>query len=658
MVEYPNVVHKKQTGKLTLSQNCLLFEAPSLQTTVSWEKVTKHQVSPESYPKSLLKLVLAAENGSSKNASATFQLPDRKCLERIRKEITVLKQRHQQQSAPTSLSGQKRSLAQLQPSTNEPSSTKVSRRSSLDSSTQLAVHRAALLAAHPKLRQQHSHLVKETQLLSEDDFWLTHANELHEEDARLSGLTHAGTSSVLQAHLPLQSTKFTLGVEEMRQIFILYPAVHQAYEEKVPLELSEEQFWRKYLESEYFHRDRGRMGTLTKANKNSAGKNGNKKNEGMSVQEQDARAAAVGTDDMFSRYAQKLQERSGGAGDDTDGADGNSKNQQRQWGRHLAVGQFDLASTLATERGELLVSNEQEQDETLVPDPKGARVIDKYNRHWAMVLHPRDAVAGVNLRDVARQSSQEDPEEDVARAGGGIDAEMRRLVDYCQTDVSEANHAAGLGHDGSAYVDLDLHNVDAYYRGASKKADSTDVATEVAECNKRYAIFCQAMIQKTQAMAKQNAETNGSRLDSTCFPPAQLGRELLSALTKKMARDSQGTDTASVNQMVQHLPEDFRQRLFKYFSRCAELLRHFFGLRKLSKSDSAAAISPKLTRLVRGLEQFYREMEEMRKGCPATETGELMRRMCLPIMEQLDWAFQLYREDSSNGSAGGFVTVE
>ena len=46
----------------------------------------------------------------------------------------------------------------------------------------------------------------------------------------------------------------------------MYPAVHRAYEEKVPLELSEEQFWRKYLESEYFvkHYDIDTNATLAK----------------------------------------------------------------------------------------------------------------------------------------------------------------------------------------------------------------------------------------------------------------------------------------------------------------------------------------------------------------------------------------------------------
>jgi transcription initiation factor TFIIH subunit 1 len=32
--------------------------------------------------------------------------------------------------------------------------------------------------------------------------------------------------------------------------------------------------------------------------------------------------------------------------------------------------------------------------------------------------------------------------------------------------------------------------------------------------------------------------------------------------------------------------------------------------------------------------------------------------MCLPIMDQLDWAFKLHREGSGGGGGGGFVAVE
>jgi transcription initiation factor TFIIH subunit 1 len=65
--------------------------------------------------------------------------------------------------------------------------------------------------------------------------------------------------------------------------------------------------------------------------------------------------------------------------------------------------------------------------------------------------------------------------------------------------------------------------------------------------------------------------------------------------------------------------------------------------------------SHKLKRIVQGLEDVYREMEGMRKDLPQTELGEKMRKMCLPIMDQLDWAFKLNRD--SSGSGGGFVTV-
>jgi len=58
------------------------------------------------------------------------------------------------------------------------------------------------------------------------------------------------------------------------------------------------------------------------------------------------------------------------------------------------------------------------------------------------------------------------------------------------------------------------------------------------------------------------------------------------------------------------------------------------------------------------METFYREMEGMRKDLPETETGRLMSKMFLPIMEQLDWAFKLHRERIGGSGGGGFVDVE
>lgn len=50
--------------------------------------------------------------------------------------------------------------------------------------------------------------------------------------------------------------------------------------------------------------------------------------------------------------------------------------------------------------------------------------------------------------------------------------------------------------------------------------------------------------------------------------------------------------------------------------------------------------------------QVHKEMYEQTRNLPLLES-----KMFKPIMEQLDWAFKLYREDSSKNTRGGFVTV-
>ncbi len=298
---YPQVKHKQNEGSLILSSNAMSFQpaaaaaingAPS-NSSIAWTSIAKHQVSPASHSKALLKILL--KDGKS----VTFRFTNRQELERIRKDI----------SARLNATRTTTSITSTSTSTSTPSNGNKKRPFSQSQSTfgemdktAVAVTRSALLAANATLRDQHRYLVTETQTVSEPDFWETHKSLVEEEYAKISGATRAGTSSLLQSHLPLQQGNVTLGVEEMRQIFVLYPAVHKAYEERVPLELSDDQFWKKYLESEFFHRDRGRLGTTAKnhgsvqTNGNSdSKKNGNK----MSTEQQDARAAAIGTDDFF-----------------------------------------------------------------------------------------------------------------------------------------------------------------------------------------------------------------------------------------------------------------------------------------------------------------------------------------------------------------------
>ena len=631
---YDKVIHKKEVGKLILSSLSLTFQATP---SVAWVDVKKHQVSPTNFPKALLKLIL--NNGKSH----TYQLPSREELETIRKDINA---RLQAARSVATLSGKKRPFG-----TTSPSETVTSTSFGELDRTALAVTRSSLLASNPGLRAQHHYLVQETQTLSEDDFWKTHNDLLEEEYARISGMTKAGSSSLLQSHLQLLTGRVTLGVEEMRQIFILYPAVHQAYEEKVPLELSDEQFWRKYLESEYFHRDRGRLGAASRQ-----GRSDDKKQAGqkLSQEDQEARAAAVGTDDIFSRYDQKLREASR--------QDESSK--RRRWGTRLAIGQFDLASTFETERGQVL-EGPRDNHPSNSDDIKGSQVIQKYNRHWAMVMHPEDATAGSDLMQVARHSVDDViPGDNDANAQGGVDEEMVRLVAFAQSSSKEANHAVGIGSvETDEYEPLTLKNIEAYYsyRPAQISQANDD------ETRMRNGLFANTMLGKVRASAAATKALylNG-RLDveprlEDAFPPPQLAKELLAALTKKMAQDSRTDEDALA--IVNNLPEDFKKRLHSYFRRSSELLRHFFGLRKLAESTRGTpdfqAYTTKQRKIVIGMEAVYREIEEIRKELEATgETGTLMRKMYLQIMEQLNWVFKLHREGAGGGGGGGFVALE
>jgi transcription initiation factor TFIIH subunit 1 len=684
---YINVLHKERLGDLKLSPSKLTFQIKNISNgngngshsdvenavpniEIEWKDVMKHQVSPAKYPKPLLKILLTVSlqhtvNSNKPNNSLTFQMQNREELEQIRKDITNRLHHRDHVTSASTINSNIINNSKKRPHSDLNRSISTNHSFGNFDPTAMAVTRAALLASNDALRQQHKHLVTETNTVSEEDFWHTHVHLLEDEYAKISGMAKPGTSSLLQSHLP-SSGRVTLGVEEMRQIFILYPAVHKAYEEKVPLELSDEQFWRKYLESEYFHRDRGRIGTVTRNhapidNNNNENKRKQEKSSGPTFEQQEARAAAVGSDDLFSRYAQKLKEENGQNDVETNGA---SDTSHRRWGTHLAVGQFDLASTIETDRGKLLEGPKDNYPANQNDDGKGSRVIQKYNRHWAMVLYPDEAVAGSDLLSVSRRSVRDIVQNDNdPLVQGGVDEEMRRLVDFANTREEDANHASGSGHlDDDKYEPLTLQNIEAYFVGNINASGSVSY-----ESNERHCEYAQKMKAQTQVLVDTLfTESNNASLSETCFPPPSLGRELLSALTKKMAKDSE-TEAHSV-EMANKLPADLRNRLQSYFRRSSELLRHFFGLRRLSTDSVSknsidtstinAQTSQKLAKIVGGMDTLYREMDSMRKALTQTETDEMMRKMCLPIMDQLDWAFKLYREGSGGGSSGGFVTVE
>ena len=701
--------------------------------------IQKHQVSPVSHPKSLLKL-------TTTTSSYTFVMKDRSDLERIRRDIThqmTNARRIQSQNAtPSSMS----TTSPTKQTSSKAAEEMGSSNNSEDffgtlSPTALAVTRSSLLSSNPSLKAQHEYLVKETCTLSEDDFWSTHEFMLADEYAKIYGKVRAGMSCAIKSNLEYHDgnnnkkkekrmvNSIRLGVEEMRQIFILYPAVHKAYETKVPLELSEEQFWRKYLESEYFHRDRGRIGShigkaalmerlqaqklkkekeqkeqeeerkrkkLLEENEdgdflenndtnvdndnkeeNQEDQN-NKKQQQQQEAQENARVAAVGTDDIFSRLDVTIQQQILKKRKISLATQQQNNNNTRRGAKDLAIGQFDLLSTTQTERGNKLLfqkdyhphyeqqfqqttntnnsaNGKKDDKDGLNSNNKGARVIDKYNCHWAMVLHPEDATAGCDLKMVARQSVHQTLDNnDDAKVQGGNHQEMNRLVQFANESHDDANHVMGLGEQDSILQDLTLPNIHVYQTGGQQISNNSLSDNSKAQWETKQRVFAQISLKHVQDLI--NEKNNGDMYkNGNIFPNAKFGSELLGALTKRMVMDSK-TESED-RQMTNALPEDFKKKFHDYFRRSSELLKHFFGIRNSLEVSSSSKSTDKLQRIVKGMEGVYREMEGMRKTLPTTPIGETMRKMCLPIMDQLDWAFKLHRE-GAGGGGGGFVTID
>lgn len=709
---YQHVTCKKASGTIILNDSSLTFYPAKTAATASnptplqytWESIAKHQVSPSNHPRNLLKVTLhksslSPATNDKKSTTQAYEFQSRSELERIRKDVStrlVASRRVQAQNAEggniEENGSRKRKIDSLatpgmSPKSTVAASVKKAEEPSTSSFTCLTqsenyATRSSLLAFDRNIRSQYSLLAENSATandnaktpeptITEHDFWQTHKRMGANQAAKTHGFVSKGISSAMKSSLDIQITgnvskPIKLGVEEMRQIFIMYPSVHDTYEEKVPLELSEEQFWRKYLESEYFHRDRGRIGssarTVTKE-KDTSGQaeeddEKKKSKDEDKEREETARMGAASSNDIFSRKELALQKRNDKA----------RNSMPRPNLKDLAVGQFDLTATANTERGSKLLLNSND----LHPfDDRGKKVIEKYNKHWAMVLNPGDASAGCDLIELARRSAQHSLKDDNdAKVNGGFGQEMARLVNFAGADEMNVDHVKGMGKSANdeeledvLFEELNLRNVDGY---AGKKLGAVDEKVSV-EKMRRDAMFTQIALNHVKKIIAplmnqmQSQDHNGSsvyKLDDA-FPDARFGSQLLGALTKHMVQDNMSEkDTAK---MTKSLPETFRERLTFFTRRSNELLRHFFALRhvmedekKLKKSGTKS--SKKLKKIVMAMEGVYREMEGMRKDLPLSELGEQMRKMCLPIMDQLDWAFKLNLD--SSGSGGGFVTVE
>lgn len=118
-----------------------------------------------------------------------------------------------------------------------------------------------ILANDPVLFQLYRDLVA-TQVITADEFWANYVKKpsqktvVVDQEVGVSGAFLIGIAPQADGSCGI---KYNITPEIIDSIFRTYPAVKRKHMENVPHKISESEFWTKFFQSHYFHRDRLNM---------------------------------------------------------------------------------------------------------------------------------------------------------------------------------------------------------------------------------------------------------------------------------------------------------------------------------------------------------------------------------------------------------------
>ncbi|KAJ8910293.1 hypothetical protein NQ315_014968 [Exocentrus adspersus] len=226
LLQIPQVRYKKSDGTLFLMNQRLIWMVENRDTVAvshPYADIKSQKISPEGKAKVQLQVVL--HNG----VSSTFHFINKNGLQSQLADRDKVKEMLQ-----TLLPKFKRKVDRELEEKNK------------------------LLSSNPALLQLYKDLVM-TEVVSSEEFWSQHAQQYTQKQKQQP--QDIGVSGAFLADIKPQTDgcnglKYNLTSDIIECIFKTYPAVKKKYTDNVPSKLTEAQFWTKFFQSHYFHRDR------------------------------------------------------------------------------------------------------------------------------------------------------------------------------------------------------------------------------------------------------------------------------------------------------------------------------------------------------------------------------------------------------------------